>query len=91
MKFNHKESNALVGNTGGGKSTVIGLVQRYYDPNDGKVLIDGHDLKNLNVRWFRSQIGIVFQEPNLFNRSIKENYIIWTAQCRLFISLNRLI
>lgn len=64
---------ALVGQSGSGKSTVIGLVERFYDPNAGEVLIDGVDLKKLQLRWIREKIGLVSQEPNLFATTIKEN------------------
>lgn len=64
---------ALVGSSGCGKSTVIQLVQRLYDPSQGKVLIDGIDAAQLNVGWLCSHIGVVGQEPVLFATSIKEN------------------
>ena len=64
---------ALVGGSGCGKSTCIQLVQRFYDPDKGTVSIDGTDLKNLNIGWVRDHIGIVGQEPVLFDCSIGEN------------------
>ena len=64
---------ALVGPSGCGKSTVIQLVQRLYDPDLGTVLLDGVNLKELNVGWLRDKIGVVGQEPVLFGTSIKEN------------------
>ncbi|KAJ1101116.1 hypothetical protein NDU88_006189, partial [Pleurodeles waltl] len=64
---------ALVGTSGCGKSTTIQLLQRFYDPIDGHVLADGIDTKSLNLQWFRSQLGIVSQEPVLFDCSIAEN------------------
>lgn len=64
---------ALVGQSGSGKSTVISLVERFYDPDSGEVLIDGVDLKNLRLSWIREKIGLVSQEPILFATSIKEN------------------
>ena len=54
---------ALVGTSGCGKSTCIQLVQRFYDPASGKVLLDGKDIRDLNVGWLRDNIGIVGQEP----------------------------
>ena len=54
---------ALVGESGSGKSTVISLILRFYDPLGGQVLLDGHDLRDLNLHWLRSQIGLVSQEP----------------------------
>ena len=62
-----------MGPTGSGKSTVIALLERFYDPQRGSILLDGHDLRTLNVKWFRSIIGVVPQEPVLFNRSIRDN------------------
>lgn len=64
---------ALVGESGCGKSTIIKLVQRFYDPLSGVVLIDGHDLREMNVQHLRSHIGVVSQEPVLFEGSISEN------------------
>ena len=55
------------------KSTVFGLLLRFYDPQKGTILLDGHDIRDFNVQWLRSIIGIVQQEPILFNLSIREN------------------
>lgn len=66
-------SHALVGPSGCGKSTTVRLVERFYDVQDGAVTIDGVDVRKLNVRWLRSQIGYVGQMPTLFMLSIKEN------------------
>nr|XP_022306676.1 multidrug resistance protein 1B-like isoform X2 [Crassostrea virginica] len=67
------ETFALVGTSGCGKSTTIQLIERFYDPSGGSVLAENSDLKSLNLTWFRSQIGIVSQEPTLFDTSIAEN------------------
>ncbi|OEU13357.1 P-loop containing nucleoside triphosphate hydrolase protein [Fragilariopsis cylindrus CCMP1102] len=64
---------ALCGPSGGGKSTIIQLLERFYDPSSGKITLDGIDLKSLNVKWLRQQIGLVSQEPKLFAMSIKDN------------------
>ena len=64
---------ALVGESGGGKSTVISLLERFYDPVQGQVLLDGVDVRTLNVQWLREKIGLVSQEPTLFASSIMEN------------------
>ena len=64
---------ALVGPSGYGKSTVVSLIKRFYDPLGGKLMLDGVDLRDLNLRWMHSQIGIVSQEPVLFDASIAEN------------------
>ena len=64
---------ALVGASGSGKSTIMSLLLRFYDPREGQVLLDGVDIKSLNVRWLRSQIGYVGQEPVLFQGTIAEN------------------
>lgn len=64
---------ALVGQSGSGKSTVISLIERFYDPRAGEVLIDGINLKEFQLRWIRSKIGLVSQEPVLFASTIKEN------------------
>ena len=64
---------ALCGTSGGGKSTIMQLVQRIYDADSGQVLIDGVDIKKLNIRNHRANIGLVAQEPVLFALSIKDN------------------
>uniref|UniRef100_A0A3Q0RYQ1 ATP-binding cassette sub-family B member 5 n=1 Tax=Amphilophus citrinellus TaxID=61819 RepID=A0A3Q0RYQ1_AMPCI len=67
------ETLALVGSSGCGKSTTIQLLERFYDPIDGRVLLDKSDAKDLNIHWLRSQIGIVSQEPVLFDCTLAEN------------------
>uniref|UniRef100_A0A8C2UCI6 Bile salt export pump n=1 Tax=Coturnix japonica TaxID=93934 RepID=A0A8C2UCI6_COTJA len=67
------ETTAFVGASGAGKSTVIQLIQRFYDPTDGMITLDGHDIRSLNIQWLRSQIGVVEQEPVLFATTIAEN------------------
>lgn len=61
------KTTALVGASGSGKSTIVGLVERFYDPVGGQVCLDGHDISNLNLRWLRQQISLVSQEPQLFS------------------------
>ncbi|XP_027534459.1 bile salt export pump isoform X6 [Neopelma chrysocephalum] len=67
------ETTAFVGASGAGKSTTMQLIQRFYDPTEGMVTLDGHDIRSLNIQWLRSQIGIVEQEPVLFATTIAEN------------------
>ncbi|KAK8558479.1 hypothetical protein V6N13_103654 [Hibiscus sabdariffa] len=67
---------ALVGSSGSGKSTVVSLIERFYDPTSGEVMLDGHDIKTLKLRWLRQQIGLVSQEPALFATTIKENILL---------------
>lgn len=65
---------ALVGQSGGGKTTVASLLERFYDPEAGSVTLDGHDLRTLNPSWLRGQvIGFISQEPVLFATTIMEN------------------
>src|SRR5439155_9189664 len=64
---------ALVGETGAGKSTFAKLVARLYDPTDGRVLVDGHDLRDITERSLRSQLGLVPQEGFLFSGTIGDN------------------
>ena len=64
---------ALVGPSGCGKSTVVSLIERFYDPSDGGLSLDDRGLRDLNIKWLRSQIGLVSQEPVLFDTSIAEN------------------
>jgi ATP-binding cassette subfamily B (MDR/TAP) protein 1 len=67
---------ALCGASGGGKSTVVQLLERFYDVSSGSITLDGIDIRSLNVRWLRSQIGVIFQEPKLFALSIRDNIAI---------------
>ncbi|KAI9141757.1 ATP-binding cassette transporter protein [Paraphysoderma sedebokerense] len=67
------ETVALVGASGSGKSTTIGLLERYYTPSSGQVKLDGRDIKSLNIDWYRGRIGYVGQEPVLFEGSIRQN------------------
>lgn len=67
------ESVALVGMTGAGKSTVVQLIPRFYDPERGRVLVDGHDVRTVDLRSLRSQIGFVLQDPFLFSASLEDN------------------
>ncbi|XP_033097909.1 ATP-dependent translocase ABCB1-like [Anneissia japonica] len=64
---------ALVGESGCGKSTLVSILERFYDPAEGQVLLDGSETKEYNIKWLRSQMSIVSQEPVLFDRTIKEN------------------
>ncbi|KAK7376713.1 hypothetical protein VNO80_02127 [Phaseolus coccineus] len=66
---------AVVGPSGSGKSTIVSLIQRFYDPTSGKILLDGYDLKNLQLKWLREQMGLVSQEPALFATTIAENIL----------------
>ncbi|KAL0852199.1 hypothetical protein ABMA28_000423 [Loxostege sticticalis] len=70
------ECVALVGSSGCGKSTILQLLQRLYDPHTGSVKLDGKDLKNLNLGWLRSSLGVVGQEPVLFRGTIADNISI---------------
>ncbi|PIA51511.1 hypothetical protein AQUCO_01100393v1 [Aquilegia coerulea] len=65
----------LVGRSGSGKSTIISLIERFYDPSEGEIYLDEICIKTLHVKWFRSQMSLVSQEPVLFATSIKENIL----------------
>ena len=67
------ETVALVGETGAGKSTVLKLLARFYDPDAGSVAVDGHDLRTLDLRRFRSHLGYVPQEAFLFTGTVRDN------------------
>ncbi|CAB4426820.1 unnamed protein product [Rhizophagus irregularis] len=64
---------ALVGSSGSGKSTIVSLALRFYDPIEGEIYLDGHDIKGLNLQWLRRQMSLVGQEPVLFNTTIAGN------------------
>jgi ATP-binding cassette subfamily B (MDR/TAP) protein 1 len=66
---------ALVGSSGSGKSTVLALLERFYDPSAGEVTLDGVDIRKLRLKWLRAQMGLVSQEPALFATSISENIL----------------
>ncbi|CAK9160782.1 unnamed protein product [Ilex paraguariensis] len=74
---------ALVGSSGSGKSTVVSLIERFYDTTSGQVLLDGHDIKTVKLRWLRQQIGLVSQEPALFATTIKENILLGRSDASL--------
>jgi len=71
--FQPGETTALVGPSGAGKTTLVNLVGRFYDPASGRVVVDGHDLRDVTIRSLREQIAVVPQEPILFADTIKEN------------------
>ena len=69
------ETIALVGATGSGKSTTLALLHRSFDPQSGRILLDGRDIREITLTSLRRNIGVVFQEPMLFARSIRENFL----------------
>ncbi|AES74614.2 ABC transporter B family protein [Medicago truncatula] len=75
LKVPSGKTVALVGGSGSGKSTVVSLLQRFYDPIGGEILLDGVAIHKLQLKWLRSQMGLVSQEPALFATSIKENIL----------------
>ncbi|KAK8965280.1 ABC transporter B family member 14 [Platanthera guangdongensis] len=66
-------TTAIVGQSGSGKSTIISMIERFYEATLGKILLDGHDMKFLQLKWLRNQMGLVSQEPTLFSASIARN------------------
>lgn len=76
IKIKAGMSVAFVGPSGSGKSTTIQLIQRFYDVLSGQVLIDGQDVRAYNLRSLRDQIGVVSQEPVLFNMTIRQNLLL---------------
>ncbi|KAK0758044.1 hypothetical protein N5P37_009342 [Trichoderma harzianum] len=73
LKIPAGKVTALVGASGSGKSTFIGLIERFYEPVGGTIYLDGHDISQLNLRWLRQQVALVSQEPTLFSTSIYQN------------------
>jgi len=73
LKIKAGQSIALVGHTGAGKSTIVNLICRFYEPTTGKILIDGKDYKDRSISWLHSNLGYVLQSPHLFSGSIKDN------------------
>jgi ATP-binding cassette subfamily B (MDR/TAP) protein 1 len=72
LKF-YLQTVALVGESGSGKSTVISLIERFYDPDSGHVYLDSVEIKKFKLNWLRQQMGLVSQEPILFNETIRAN------------------
>lgn len=68
-------SVGLVGKSGCGKSTVIGLIQRFYDVEMGSVRVDGIDIRGLDIQWYRRQMALVSQEPVIFSGTIRDNIV----------------
>lgn len=75
LKIPSNTTTALVGSSGSGKSTVVALLQRFYDVSSGGIYLDGNDITDLNLQWLRRHIGYVQQEPQLFGMSIRENLL----------------
>eukprot|EP01071_Lankesteria_metandrocarpae_P010951 Lankesteria_metandrocarpae@DN5386_c0_g2_i1.p1 len=73
LKIKAGQTVAFVGSSGCGKSTTIQLIQRFYDVDNGSILVDGADVRDYNVQWLRDQMAMVTQEPRLFNETITEN------------------
>ncbi|CAG5131708.1 unnamed protein product, partial [Candidula unifasciata] len=74
------QTAALVGMSGCGKSTIVSLIQRYYDPTEGSIIVDGLDVRQYNLKSLRSMISVVSQEPVLFDRTIRENIVYGLEQ-----------
>jgi len=75
LKIESNKITALVGHSGSGKTSIVNLLKRLYDVDDGEILIDSYNVKDLDIMHYRSLIGYVPQEPVLFNQSIRENII----------------
>lgn len=73
FKFPAGKTTAIVGASGSGKSSIVDLIERFYDPIEGEVLLDGNDVKYLNIKWLRQQISVVSQHPGLFATTVYEN------------------
>lgn len=82
FKFNPGKRLGIVGSTGSGKSTVIQLLLRYYEQDSGEILIDGADIRSIDIKYLRENISVVSQEPILFNTSIRKNIGYGNAAAR---------
>jgi len=81
LKIKRNQINALVGPNGSGKSTCVALLLRFYDVDSGQITLDNVDIKDLNVSWLRSIIGLVSKDTVVFNWSIKENIALGDVSC----------
>ena len=79
MKVEPGETIAIVGATGSGKSTLVNLLERMYDPDQGRILLDGHDLRELDLQWLRKSVGLVMQEIYLIPGTIEKNILLDSA------------
>lgn len=79
LEIKKNESIALVGNSGGGKSTIVSLLPRFYNIQSGAITIDGNNIKNIEIEALRSQITVVFQDNFLFNGTIRDNILLGKA------------
>jgi ATP-binding cassette subfamily B protein len=73
LRVDSGQSIALVGPTGGGKTTIVGLACRFYEPTSGQVLINGIDYRQRSLKWLQSSLGMVLQQPHLFSGTVREN------------------
>ncbi|CAO3645717.1 unnamed protein product [Cunninghamella blakesleeana] len=80
LKIERGKKIAFVGKSGSGKSTVVQLLQRFYDPTSGGILLDGKNIQDYNLKWLRDNISCVSQEPILFNISIRQNILLGATQ-----------
>jgi ATP-binding cassette subfamily B (MDR/TAP) protein 1 len=81
LKIESGETVALVGPSGCGKSSAVQLIERFYDPSEGVVTLDGKDIKSLSIKYLREQIGLVSQEPVLFAGTVEENIRMGKKGC----------
>lgn len=88
LKVKPGKKVGLVGESGSGKSTIVSLIERFYDPIKGDILLDGHRIKRLQVQWFRSQIGLVNQDPILFATSIQQNILLGKEDASMELVIN---
>jgi ABC-type multidrug transport system fused ATPase/permease subunit len=82
LNIRHGETVALVGKNGCGKTTLLGLIPRFFDPDHGFILIDGHDIRTVNLRSLRQQIGLVTQETTLFDDTVYNNIAYGSRRAR---------
>lgn len=70
FKIQPGQEIGIVGDSGSGKSTIVQLILRFYDPDDGAIIVDGINIKDYNLAWLRSQMGYVGQEPAIFEGTV---------------------
>ena len=75
------ETIALVGPTGAGKTTIVNLISRFYDIEQGKILIDGYDLTKVSMNSLRRQMGVMTQDNFIFHGTVRDNICIWKTGC----------
>ena len=81
LRVDKGQTVALIGRTGGGKSTIVNLLARFYEPTSGEILLNGTDYRKRTLEWLQSKLGVVPQTPYLFSGTVREKHRLWATRC----------